>query len=332
MQSLESSIGTLMTAVVGSRRAGAILAALAGPRAARVSRAQLAMTLNLLLFEGLEQRVPYAQAYVRDGVRAGRRVCFDHGALRTVKAPAGALPEGEAAMVRLLEPLGYRCAEVYPLDRIALTGRSYAHQDFPEDIPQFFLSEFHPERFSAGFQAAVARTLAGSQDPLPPRAAALLAELQGEGALPWDLAQRLLPDLVACFDRQHPAPQRADYQIMLAESEEMAWIATEGNAFNHVTDRVADVAALAREQKALGRPMKDTVECSASGRVLQTAFRAAPVERTFRTAAGHLEVTTVPGSFFEFITRKPMADGRLDLRFDTGNAQAIFKMTSASGD
>jgi hypothetical protein len=118
---------------------------------------------------------------------------------------------------------------------------------------------------------------------------------------------------------------------MLAESEEMAWIATEGNAFNHVTDRVADVAALALEQKALGRPMKDTVECSASGRVLQSAFRAAPVERLFRAASGHLAVATVPGSFFEFITRKPGPDGRLDLGFDTSNAQAIFKMTAAGG-
>ncbi|MDR3670856.1 MAG: DUF1338 family protein [Holophaga sp.] len=338
MQFVENNLGTLVEAVVGSRRAAAILeavavpAALTGPKTTRVSRAQLAMAMNLLLFEGLEQRVPYARAYVRDGVRSGRKVQFDHGALRTVKAPSGALPEGEAAMVRILEPLGYRRAEVYPLDRIALTGRSYAHQDFPEDIPQFFLSEFHPERFSAGFQVAVARTLAGSQDPLPPRAVALLAELQAEGALSFDQAQRLLPDLVACFDRQHPAPLRSDYQTLLAESEEMAWIATEGNAFNHVTDRVADVAALALEQKALGRPMKAAVECSASGRVLQTAFRAAPVERTFRTAAGHLEVVTVPGSFFEFITRKPMPDGRLDLSFDTGNAQAIFKMTSAGGE
>jgi hypothetical protein len=119
---------------------------------------------------------------------------------------------------------------------------------------------------------------------------------------------------------------------MLAESEEMAWIATEGNAFNHVTDRVPDVDAVAREQKALGRPMKETVERSASGRVLQTAFRAAPVERTFRAPAGHLTVATVPGSFFEFITRRPLPGGRLDLSFDTGNAQAIFKMTSAAGD
>jgi len=333
----ESVLWSLVTPLIGSRRAEALFqavavpAALEGPRQARVPRAHLAMAMNLLLFEDLLRRVPHARAYVRDSVRAGRPVHFDHGALRTVKAPAGSLPMGEAALVRLLEPLGYRCQEVYPLDRIALTGRAYAHLDHPEDIPQFFLSEFHPERFSPGFQAAVARTLEGSRDPLPDWAAPMLAELRDAGDLPFEAARQLLPELAGCFDRQHPPPLRADYLTLLAESEEMAWIATEGNAFNHVTDRVPDVAALAEAQKALGRPMKDAVECSASGRVLQTAFRAALVERSFRAPEGHGLVASVPGSFFEFITRKPRPDGRLDLSFDTGNAQAIFKMTSAGG-
>ena len=257
----DSNLWTLVEAIAGSRRtrdlfeAVAVAPALEGPRARRVSRAQLAMALNLLLFEDLERRVPCARAYVRDGAAAGRKVRFDHGALRTVKAPAGDLPPGEAAIVRLLEPLGYRCAEVYPLDRIALTGRAYAHEDLPEDIPQFFLSEFHPERFSPGFQAAVARTLAGSRDPLPAFAAPLLQELRSAGSLAFGQARQLLPELAGCFERQHPSPLRSDYQALLAESEEMAWIATEGNAFNHVTDRVADVEALALAQKALGRPM-----------------------------------------------------------------------------
>ena len=46
----------------------------------------------------------------------------------------------------------------------------------------------------------------------------------------------------------------------------MAWIATEGNAFNHATDRVADVFALSDDEKAKGRPMKPEVERSRSGR------------------------------------------------------------------
>ncbi|NTV75835.1 MAG: DUF1338 family protein, partial [Holophaga sp.] len=126
----------------------------------------------------------------------------------------------------------------------------------------------------------------------------------------------------------HAAPSLADYRILYLESAEMAWIATEGNAFNHATDRVADVETLAVAQKELGRAMKETVEVSSSGRVLQTAFQADPVERPFRDIEGHLVLKTVPGSFFEFITRRPQPGGGLDLGFDTGNAQAIFKMTA----
>jgi hypothetical protein len=38
----------------------------------------------------------------------------------------------------------------------------------------------------------------------------------------------------------------------------------------------------------------------------------------------------VPRSFYEFISRDPFPDGSgLDLGFDAGNAQGIFKMTAA---
>lgn len=75
--------------------------------------------------------------------------------------------------------------------------------------------------------------------------------------------------------------------------------------------------------------MKADVEVSRSGRVRQTAFRAAQVERLFVDADGSLVTRTVPGSFHEFISRAEEAPGVLDLRFDSGNATAIFGMTTA---
>ena len=111
----------------------------------------------------------------------------------------------------------------------------------------------------------------------------------------------------------------------------MAWIATEGNAFNHVTDRVDDLERLAREQAALGRPMKKGIEVSQSGRIRQTAFRADTVVREFRDGQGDVVRREVPGSFYEFISRACAMDAAsLDLGFDAGNAQAIFKMTAAT--
>jgi hypothetical protein len=67
--------------------------------------------------------------------------------------------------------------------------------------------------------------------------------------------------------------------------------------------------------------------------VRQTAFKAAGVSRSFRAADSSTVEMTVPGSFYEFISRDCIvgADGRrrLDLRFDNDNAQAIFKLTAA---
>lgn len=294
-----------------------------------VSRAELAQALNMALFHGLVQRVPAAQDYIAaDVVASDRQVVFDHGALRTVRWPGGALPAGEAAFTRLLLPLGFQLKDTYPLPRLKMTGRAYCHQDFPQDIAQFFVSELHPEQFSPRFQQAVTRVLASSRDPLGHEDVRDLDQLAHSGALPLPRALRLLPALLGCFDRQHDLFALDDYELLRAESAEMAWIATEGNAFNHATDRVDDVDAVAQRQRRLGRPIKDQVEVSASGRVRQTAFRAATVRREFLTPQGRVS-RTVPGSFYEFITREEVPGKRLDLAFDAGNATGIFSMTAA---
>ena len=335
-----SNLERLVEAYLGRRRAAPLFEALelspvllaGGPS---VTRAELAAALALVLFDGVLGRVPLAAAYTRDAVRSGRRLVFDHGALRTVgalephQAHHGELPVGRAAFERILAPLGYRLAGTYPLERLGMTGFVYASADHAEDVPQYFVSELHPERFSARFCAAARRVVEPSRDPLPLFAAPLLAELAERGALSLDRASMLLPCLVACFDRQHPEPRLDDYLTLAAESPEMAWIATEGNAFNHATDRVPDVAAVADAQRALGRPIKGALEVSRSGRVVQTAFRAAEVERLFLDERGHLVPRRVPGSFHEFISRGRTPDGRIDLSFDAGNAQGIFKMTDA---
>jgi hypothetical protein len=332
----DTTLAALLDQVVGTARSSRLFAALSvhesllAARSDRVTRAELAQALNMLLFEDVVRRVPMAAAYVGDAVRQGTRLVFDHGALRTVAAACGALPAGHLAFARILEPLGFEVRGVYPLDRIGMTGRAYTHRDLPEHIAQFFVSELHPERFSEAFQAAVQRVVGTSRDPLPLSAKAALATVAETGSLPFADAVRLLPNLVGAFDRQHSEPSYEDYELLLAESKEMAWIATEGNAFNHATDRVADVEAVAALQRRLGRPIKAEVEVSKSGRVRQTAFRAADVQRLFVAADGSLRAVTVPGSFHEFITRQEEAPGVLDLRFDAGNATAIFQMTARS--
>ena len=300
----------------------------------KVSRAVIAQALNMLLFADLIERVPAAKQYVDHCLAHNRTVMHDHGAVRTIALEGmGSLPAGETAITRVLQPLGYALKGLYPLERLKMTGRSYAQVEYPETIAQFFISELHPEKFSAEFQRALEHVVSTSNDPLTHDAKALLNELESSQSLSMDQAVELLPVLVSCFGRQHGDITLADYTVLLNESAEAAWISTEGNVFNHVTDRVEDVDALSEEQKALGQPMKATVEKSQTGRVRQTAFHAAQVTRSFTAEDGSSVEKQVPGSFLEFITRLPLpeeVEGKkvLDLGFDSSNAQAIFKMTA----
>lgn len=328
-------IATLAKAVLGDREGTKALdtlhiaPTLMAERGPTVSRAAFAMAMNVALFHDLLRRVPSGATYVADTLARGERVTFDHGALRTIRlplGPTGALPGGEDAFTRIFVPLGYRMATVYPLDRLKMTGRAYTHADHPDAIPQFFLSELHVDRFDAEFSDAAARVFGTSRDPLDDQAQSVLARYRVGQPVTLADALAALPTILSAFDRQHDAPAFADYQLLLSRSNEAAWIATEGNAFNHATDRVADVAALADRLRAADHPIKERLEISATGRVRQTALRADSVERRFADG----QARPVPGSFFEFISRDiDSATGQLDLAFDTGNATGIFAMTRA---
>lgn len=329
------AIQRLVSAVLSPERGEAALASLRvrsellGSGEA-VSRAGVAMALNVLLFVDLLDRVPSARAYVADAVKGGGAICFDHGALRTIGGPTGALPSGRAAFARILVPLGYEIAGLYPLPRLAMTGHVFTHRDFPEDLPQFFVSELHVDRLPEAAQAAAARVFGASVDPLGEVESGFLTRLDREGQCRVEDATAALPGLVRAFGRHHPDPALADYECLLAHSAEAAWIATEGNAFNHATDRVPDVGALAEDLRRRGYPIKDAVEVSASGRVRQTAFLADKVTRSFVLPDGSLAERAVPGSFHEFISRDiDPATGRIDLRFDSGNATGIFAVTNS---
>ena len=331
---VRSAVREPVAALLGEERAGAILAGLAIDQTLTngegVSRAQAAMALNTVLFAQLLDRVPTAARYVATAFAEGRRICFDHGALRTIDGPTGALPRGQAAFARLLEPLGYRVGGVYPLPRLNMTGHVFTHIDFPETIPQFFVSELHVDRLPESAQAAATRVFAASVEPLDDAARSMLDALASQGRCTPEQSLEGLPSLVRAFGRHHADPALSDYQALLDHSAEAAWIATEGNAFNHATDRVLDVAALAAKLESQGYPLKPAVEHSTNGRVHQTAFLADKVVRTFVGTDGQPVTREVPGSFYEFITRNvDPATGRLDLSFDSGNATGIFAMTEA---
>lgn len=323
----------LLAEVVGETRAASALSTLAidpklGGKADRPTRAQVAMALNAALFLDLLDRVPTAARYVSGLREKGETIAFDHGALRTIDGATGELPSGCEAFTRFLAPMGYEVAGLYPLPKLRMTGRALLHRDLPESIPQFFVSELHIDQLPEEAQLAAARVFGASRDPLGPTEWSALEALGRDGACSMKQAATIIRGALRAFDRQHPAPSLADYETLLRHSKEAAWIATEGNAFNHATTRTADVVRLAEELRDAGYPMKPEVEISRSGRVRQTTILADKVQRPFRLADGSETRREVPGSFYEFITRDIDPDtGMLDLTFDSGNATGIFEVT-----
>lgn len=300
----------------------------------RASQAELAQAMMMVLFHHSLESVPVAKAYVVGQWSRGEKIMLDHGAIRTVSGlKQGTLPAGQGAFARFLAPLGFYEAATYPLPRLRMVGRSWRHRDYPEEVAQLFVSELDVRDFSPDFRQASARVLGASEDPLSPACLSALKGLEADGSLPVEGAASLVRALVSAFGCHHPPPVWSDVEILRAESPEMAWIATEGNTFNHAAARVSDLDRVVRTQSALGRPIKNRVERSATGRVAQAAFYAAEVRRRFSRPDGRLEERAVLGSFFEFISRESHPGGAgLDLAFDASNAEGIFKMTAGSSD
>lgn len=329
----DATLFRLLATVIGQARATwalttlAIDPALAGAEE-KPNRAHIAMALNAALFVDLIDRVPTAGHYVSAMRERGEAIAFDHGALRTIEGDCGALPPGYGAFARFLQPLGYDVRGVYPLPALTMTGRALVQRDFPETIPQFFVSELHVAELPEQAHRAAENVFGASIDPLGVVEWSALDALAREGECFMTEAAAILRGALRAFARQHPVPAWRDYEILLEHSKEAAWIATEGNAFNHATTRVPDVIQLAHQLKNAGYPLKPSVEVSQNGRVRQTAILADKVSRAFRMPDGSEAMKDVPGSFYEFISRDiDPATGTLDLTFDSGNATGIFAVT-----
>jgi len=110
----QNHLGLLLTGAASAlRERVALPAEVLHEKGGEVSRATLAAALNLYLLAGLLERVPSGRAYMDDLKEAGRKLVFDHGAMRTVAMEnMGTLPAGLAAIARVLEPLGYHATNL----------------------------------------------------------------------------------------------------------------------------------------------------------------------------------------------------------------------------
>jgi len=233
----------------------------------------------------------------------GAPIVNDHIALRTFNTPK----LGLAAMEPRILEMGYVRGGEYAFTAKKLKAYHYEHPD--PTVPKIFISELLLEEFSPELQATVAQLLAQMPDPVPAEAAFL-----GSGRH-WDVSY-------------------ADYQKLLAESEYAGWLAALGFRANHFTvsvnqlpgfDSVAAVNARLKEAGFTLNTSGGEIKGSAAVMLEQSSTLADRVEVPFSDGR-----FSIPGCFYEFAFRYPMADGELYSGFVEASADKIFESTHAA--
>ncbi|CAG9184985.1 hypothetical protein LMG23994_05567 [Cupriavidus pinatubonensis] len=206
------------------------------------SRAEFAQALSLVLFHDVHTRLAREQWWgsPTDAMRI---------APHTIEVPvvqwnSGALPQGELALSRILEPLGYRVEDHSKRNGQSVVRKRYRHIDAPDHVTQIQLCEIHPLAFGDEFALAVDRIVSRGADPLSSDASELLSRLEKNRCLPIEEAKTLMDMLVRVFGRHHAAPVYEDYRAVAADSPDMGWLATEGLAPISATVRVVGVPGI----------------------------------------------------------------------------------------
>lgn len=225
----------------------------------------------------------------------------DHIALRTFNLA----PLGLETLAKPFLELGYQACGEYEFKSKKLFAKHFEHPDPLQ--PKVFISELKVEECSPELQAIVEKLVAQVQ----PQALASEAFLYG-GRL-WSLSH-------------------ADYLTLAKESEYAAWLAAHGYGANHFTVSVNQLNAL-HEVKQVNEHLRQHGfsinesggEVKGSPEVLleQSSTMADKVLVRFNEGA-----EMIPGGFYEFAKRYPMANGQLYPGFVEASADKIFESTN----
>ncbi|WP_337164009.1 DUF1338 domain-containing protein [Vibrio fluvialis] len=226
----------------------------------------------------------------------------DHIALRTFNVA----PLGIATLAKPFLALGYKPCGDYVFESKKLVAKHFEHPDPLQ--PKVFISELEVEECSPELQAIVAKLVAQVD----------AAKLEGDaflyGGRLWDLSY-------------------ADYLQLAKESEYASWLAAHGYGANHFTVSVNQLNALDEVKqvndhlRSAGFTINESGgEVKGSPDVLleQSSTMADKVPVTF------IEGTEIiPGGFYEFAKRYPMANGELYTGFVAASADKIFESTDS---
>ncbi|MDE1233750.1 DUF1338 domain-containing protein [Vibrio aestuarianus] len=224
----------------------------------------------------------------------------DHIALRTFNVA----PLGIETLAKPFLALGYTACGDYQFESKKLVAKHYEHPDPTQ--PKVFISELKVAECSPELQAIVAKLVEQvDSDKLTS------SDFLYSGRL-WQIAH-------------------SDYLTLAQESEYAAWLAAHGYGANHFTVSVNQLNAF-NEVKAVNDHLRQAGfvinenggEVKGTPEVLleQSSTMADKVPVQFSDG-----VEMIPGGFYEFAKRYPMANGELYSGFVAASADKIFEST-----
>lgn len=226
----------------------------------------------------------------------------DHIALRTFNVA----PLGLETLAKPFLALGYKDCGDYVFESKKLVAKHFEHPDPLQ--PKVFISELKVEECSPQLQEIVAKMVEQVD----------ATKLEGDaflyGGRLWDISF-------------------ADYQLLAEESEYASWLAAHGYGANHFTVNVNQLKAFTEVKQVndhlrgagftineSGGEVKGTPEVLLE----QSSTMADKVPVVFSDGT-----ETVPGGFYEFAKRYPMANGDLYTGFVAASADKIFESTDS---
>lgn len=230
----------------------------------------------------------------------GERIQNDHIALRTFNHPRVTID----VLAKPFLESGYKYGGDYHFTEKKLYAKHYEHSDL--SLPKIFISELKLEEFSPALQATINQLVAQI-----PQGMEHQFDFVSIGR-PWKVDQKI-------------------YQELMKESDYAAWVSAFGYRPNHFTvfinvlKKYSDIIVLNDFLKAQGFKLNASggeVKGSKEVCLEQSSTLANNIEVKFDD--GHL---TVPGCYYEFAKRYPLADGKLYQGFVAASADKIFEST-----
>ena len=247
------------------------------------------------------QRLCPSAEHVHQLLQEDEALINDHIALRTFNVA----PLGIATLAQPFLDVGYEPRGDYVFESKKLVAKHFEHPD-PKQ-PKVFISEIKVEECSEQLQAIVAQLVAQVD----------VTKLKGHEFL---------------YGGRLWALSFADFQKLAEESEYASWLAAHGYGANHFTVSVNQLNAF-DEVKGVNDHLRQagfTInefggEVKGSPEVLleQSSTMADKVSVHFKDGD-----QVIPGGFYEFAKRYPMADGDLYPGFVAASADKIFESTN----